>query len=49
MMYGLILGFLFGILMVFFLKQNIFTSRQQTGILFGILVNFSFGLLRWTS
>ena len=70
MVYGMTVGFLFGILMLFFFKQGIFSSRQQTGtngqmineeneteltffllsgILLGIVINFSFGVLQWTS
>jgi len=31
MVYGMTIGFLFGILVLFFFKQGIFSSRQQTG------------------
>ncbi|KAJ3332662.1 hypothetical protein HDU76_013476 [Blyttiomyces sp. JEL0837] len=47
MLSGLIVGFFLGVLVLFWIKeQGLFTRRQQMGIIVGLLVNLSFGVLR---
>ncbi|CAO3592470.1 unnamed protein product [Absidia cylindrospora] len=45
MMWGLMLGFFLGIICLFWFRESIFTRRHQMGIVAGILINISFGLL----
>ncbi|KAJ3322403.1 hypothetical protein HDV06_003140 [Boothiomyces sp. JEL0866] len=45
---GLVLGYFAGIIIIFWLKEgNIFSRRQQQGIISGIVINVFFGILRW--
>nr|KAJ3422009.1 hypothetical protein HK105_001521 [Polyrhizophydium stewartii] len=47
MLLGLVVGFFMGILVLFWVKEaNMYNRRQQLGIVTGLLINFSFGLLR---
>lgn len=44
---GILVGMFLGVLALFFLKENnLFSKRQQKSMVAGILVNFSFALLR---
>ncbi|KAI9274591.1 DUF2407 C-terminal domain-containing protein [Phascolomyces articulosus] len=45
MMWGLLLGFFLGILCVFWFRESVFTRRHQMGIVAGMLINISFGVL----
>ncbi|CAO3638536.1 unnamed protein product [Cunninghamella echinulata] len=45
MMWGLIFGFFLGIICLFWFRESVFTRRHQIGIVGGILINISFGLL----
>ncbi|KAG2219010.1 hypothetical protein INT45_013773 [Circinella minor] len=45
MMCGLLLGFFLGILCVFWFRESVFTRRHQMGIVAGMLINISFGVL----
>ncbi|KAI9491345.1 DUF2407 C-terminal domain-containing protein [Zychaea mexicana] len=45
MMWGLILGFFVGIICLFWFRESVFTRRHQMGIVAGILINISFGVL----
>ncbi|KAI9261594.1 DUF2407 C-terminal domain-containing protein [Phascolomyces articulosus] len=45
MMWGLILGFFLGIICLFWFRESVFTRRHQLGIVAGILINISFGVL----
>jgi hypothetical protein len=44
---GLVMGFFCGLLIIFWVKEsNMFTRKQQQGILTGLLLNIAFGILR---
>lgn len=43
---GLLLGFLAGFVVVFFLREHQFTQSQFVGIIAGVLINLAFGMLR---
>ncbi|KAI8368258.1 DUF2407 C-terminal domain-containing protein [Radiomyces spectabilis] len=45
MMWGLMLGFFLGVLCLFWFRESVFTRRHQMGILAGMLINISFGVL----
>ncbi|KAL1926219.1 hypothetical protein VTP01DRAFT_6084 [Rhizomucor pusillus] len=45
MLWGLILGFFLGVICLFWFKESVFTRRHQMGIIAGILINISFGIL----
>jgi hypothetical protein len=45
MFLGLTLGFFMGILCLFWFRESIFSRRHQMGIVAGILINVSFGIL----
>ena len=46
MIWGLMVGFFMGIIILFWIKeQGLFTRRQQMGIIVGMLLNISFGIL----
>ncbi|KAJ8652996.1 hypothetical protein O0I10_011377 [Lichtheimia ornata] len=45
MMWGLLLGFFLGILCLFWFRESVFTRRHQMGIVAGMLINISFGVL----
>jgi hypothetical protein len=46
MLWGLMVGFFVGIIILFWIKeQGLFTRRQQMGIIVGMLLNISFGIL----
>ena len=45
MMWGLILGFFLGVICLFWFRESVFTRRHQLGIVAGILINISFGVL----
>ncbi|KAI7878748.1 hypothetical protein K492DRAFT_132333 [Lichtheimia hyalospora FSU 10163] len=45
MMWGLLLGFFLGILCIFWFRESVFTRRHQMGIVAGMLINISFGVL----
>ncbi|KAI8340368.1 DUF2407 C-terminal domain-containing protein [Choanephora cucurbitarum] len=45
MVCGLMLGCLLGILCLFWLKESVFTRRHQMGILAGMLINVSCGVM----
>ncbi|KAI8854421.1 DUF2407 C-terminal domain-containing protein [Chytridium lagenaria] len=43
---GLLAGFFMGVLVLFWIKEHsLFTRRQQMGIIAGLLLNISFGIL----
>jgi hypothetical protein len=45
---GLIMGFYGGVIVSFFLfERGLFSRRHKVGIMGGLLVNLSFGFLRW--
>lgn len=46
MMWGLMLGFFLGIICLFWFRESVFSRRHQMGIVAGILINISFGVLR---
>lgn len=43
---GLLLGFLFGLIVLPFLYEKKFSIRQQMGIVAGLLVNIIFGIIK---
>ncbi|KAG0169529.1 hypothetical protein DFQ28_003607 [Apophysomyces sp. BC1034] len=45
MMWGLMLGFFLGVLCLFWFRESVFTRRHQMGIVAGMLINVSFGVL----
>lgn len=45
MMWGLIFGFFLGIICLFWFRESVFSRRQQMGIIAGMLINISFGVL----
>ncbi|KAF7732317.1 hypothetical protein EC973_005213 [Apophysomyces ossiformis] len=45
MVWGLILGFFLGIICLFWFRESVFTRRHQMGIITGMLINISFGVL----
>lgn len=45
MMWGLMLGFFLGIICLFWFRESVFSRRHQMGIVAGILINISFGVL----
>ncbi|ORZ01120.1 DUF2407 C-terminal domain-domain-containing protein, partial [Syncephalastrum racemosum] len=45
MVWGLVLGFFLGIICLFWFRESVFTRRHQMGIVAGILINISFGVL----
>jgi tetrahydromethanopterin S-methyltransferase subunit B len=45
MMWGLMLGFFLGIICLFWFRESVFSRRHQMGIVAGILINVSFGIL----
>jgi hypothetical protein len=46
MIIGLLLGFLFGVIVLPFLYEKQFSVRRQMGIMAGLLVNIIFGVVR---
>ncbi|CEG75889.1 hypothetical protein RMATCC62417_10864 [Rhizopus microsporus] len=45
MMWGLMFGFFLGIICLFWFRESVFSRRQQLGIIAGMLINISFGIL----
>ncbi|RUS21609.1 DUF2407 C-terminal domain-containing protein [Endogone sp. FLAS-F59071] len=45
MVWGLMLGFFLGLITLFWFRESVFTRRHQMGIIAGILINISFGIL----
>ncbi|KAG2178913.1 hypothetical protein INT43_001760 [Umbelopsis isabellina] len=45
MVWGLMLGFFMGLICLFWFRESVFTRRHQMGIIAGILINLSFGVL----
>ncbi|KAJ8663268.1 hypothetical protein O0I10_000506 [Lichtheimia ornata] len=45
MVWGLILGFFLGVICLFWFRESVFTRRHQMGIVAGMLINISFGIL----
>ncbi|CAO3682902.1 unnamed protein product [Umbelopsis ramanniana] len=45
MVWGLMLGFFLGLICLFWFRESVFTRRHQMGIIAGILINLSFGVL----
>ncbi|KAG2193165.1 hypothetical protein INT47_009598 [Mucor saturninus] len=45
MMCGLLLGFFLGVLCLFWVKESVFTRRHQMGIVAGMLINVSCGVI----
>lgn len=45
MMCGLLLGFFLGVLCLFWVKESVFTRRHQMGIMAGMLINVSCGVI----
>ncbi|KAI9310493.1 DUF2407 C-terminal domain-containing protein [Dichotomocladium elegans] len=45
MMWGLLLGFFLGLICLFWFRESVFTRRHQMGIVAGIFINLSFGIL----
>ncbi|KAL1917631.1 uncharacterized protein VTP21DRAFT_4024 [Calcarisporiella thermophila] len=46
MVIGLLFGFFMGLIVLFWFKEQAFSRRQQMGIVAGLLINISFGILR---
>ncbi|KAJ1952628.1 hypothetical protein GGI12_006198 [Dipsacomyces acuminosporus] len=45
---GLLIGYFGGLISLLWIKNtHIFSRQHQIGIVFGVIVNFSFGLIRW--
>ncbi|KAF9131376.1 hypothetical protein BGW39_001884 [Mortierella sp. 14UC] len=45
MVWGLMLGFFMGLIVLFWFKEATFSRRQQMGIIAGIMINVGFGVL----
>ncbi|KAI7872128.1 DUF2407 C-terminal domain-containing protein, partial [Spinellus fusiger] len=45
MVWGLMLGFFLGILCLFWFRESVFSRRHQMGIVAGMMINISFGVL----
>ncbi|KAG0275779.1 hypothetical protein BGZ95_008374 [Linnemannia exigua] len=45
MVWGLMLGFFMGLIVLFWFKEATFSRRQQMGIIAGLMINVGFGVL----
>ncbi|OZJ04562.1 hypothetical protein BZG36_02701 [Bifiguratus adelaidae] len=45
LVWGLMLGFFLGLMTLFWFREHVFSRKHQLGIIFGLLINISFGVL----
>jgi hypothetical protein len=50
LLWGMVVGFFIGVVVLFWIKEHgMFNRRQQMGIIVGLLINTSLGVMRYVN